>query len=88
MTTVTVTGMGGCIRNEIFLIADTLRKAGYDVSIDDAEYPAEQYDDPEDIERTRERCVLFNSGQLSEGQTSTHRRLRVVIKANHLPWGG
>ena len=88
MTTITVTGAGGTIQNEIFLIADTLRKAGYIVNIKDAYYPKETYADANDIEKTREHCIKFNNGQLFEGKEYKCPQMQVLIKADHIPWGG
>jgi hypothetical protein len=92
MTMITVTGAGGCIQNEMFLIADALRKAGFVVDIADPYYPDEKYDDPAKIEQTRQHCTNFNSGALLKGtelgELLKCPTMRVQLKANHLPWGG
>lgn len=88
MTTITITGAGGAIQSEIFLVADVLRKAGYLVAVVDPYYPEETYDNPEKIEETREHCIKYNNGQLFESKSYKCPQMQVTIKADHVPWGG
>lgn len=88
MTRITISGAGGCIQNEIFLIGDALRKAGYQVQINDNWFPDEKYDDPVRIEEVRQHCISFNSGEKFKDSTIKCGPMSVSIDTHHIPWGG
>ena len=88
--TITVSGPGGNICTEIGIIVNALRAVGYNVVIDDTYYPDEKYDDPVEEKRVAEHARKANTGELNKeiGFDLFLEPRIVVVKANHIPWGG
>jgi len=74
--TITVTGAGGVIHNEMEIIKQALAEFGYEIVIKDA-HPRPDTLHPIDLVHFKTRVKeLFK-----------HRRVATIV-ADHLPWGG
>jgi hypothetical protein len=73
-TRITISGPGGCINNEVVLLTDLLNYLGYDVEVNNP-YPD---DKPRTPAQLAEEIKKLNSS----------KPWKIVINADHVPWGG
>lgn len=96
MSKITVTGPGGTIWHEMHIIQKALESMGYDVEVEDS-HPATMEDPIPTLEEwgdsTRDRMEKFyqeKGEEMSEEEKKSFdfTNKKILLKAEHHPWGG
>jgi hypothetical protein len=83
MTSITITGAGGVINNEVEIIVHALRDAGYTVTVDNP-----YADAPLDPNPVAAYEALLKHTRTFAARYPECGPLNVRVKADHIPWGG
>lgn len=87
MTVIRITGAGGCIDNEVVIIANVFRSLGYEVSVENPWTKAGVLPSKAEMDKTVSHVVNWNKNPPKNGDYSCGK-LSVHIVADHIPWGG